>query len=70
MAPEILREEPYGPKVDIWSLGITTVEMVKGEPPYASENDSKVSGTPVDAIVLLTSATSCLPGDKVSVTAT
>ncbi|XP_054033809.1 LOW QUALITY PROTEIN: serine/threonine-protein kinase PAK 1-like [Dryobates pubescens] len=52
MAPEILKEEPYGPKVDIWSLGITTVEMAKGEPPYASENDSKVgdliaaNGTP------------------------
>ncbi|KFV68585.1 Serine/threonine-protein kinase PAK 3, partial [Dryobates pubescens] len=34
MASEMVKEEPYGPKVDIWSLGIITVEMAKGEPSY------------------------------------
>jgi len=34
MAPEIVKEQKYGSKVDIWSIGVITYKLLTGQSPY------------------------------------
>jgi serine/threonine-protein kinase 24/25/MST4 len=41
MPPEIIKHKEYGFKADVWSLGISIIEMITGNPPFSDLNPQR-----------------------------
>lgn len=42
MAPEIIANQKYDAKVDIWSLGVVTYILLSGRPPFKGKSRAEI----------------------------
>lgn len=42
MAPELVNRQPYTEKVDVWSLGVITYQLLVGKTPFEANSIKKI----------------------------
>jgi len=43
MAPELVKHTKYSEKVDVWSLGVITYQLITGKTPFDSKNIQRIN---------------------------
>lgn len=43
MAPELVKHERYSEKVDVWSLGVITYQLLCGKTPFDAKNLNRIN---------------------------
>jgi serine/threonine-protein kinase ULK2 len=42
MAPELIKRQTYTEKIDVWSLGVITYQLLSGRTPFESRSIKKI----------------------------
>lgn len=67
LSPEMVQNEPHGPPVDVWAMGVLLYEMIAGRPPFAAGNNQMKAMERIMKVELLfPSHVSPLPKDLIS----
>ncbi|CAJ1402484.1 unnamed protein product [Effrenium voratum] len=45
LAPEMIRQEEYGPEIDLWALGVTCYSLISGCLPFVGDGPDGLRGT-------------------------
>ena len=63
MAPERIQGQPYSVTCDVWSLGLTILEVAEGHFPFGSDKMTR-NIAPIELLVMILTFTPCLKNEE------